>query len=262
MGQKLIDWCEANGVLMLSALTTGRVMKWRLTLPFRTGDSSSLKVHWSVINVFFNWCEGMGYVDKSPAPDPKQFPQFAITYDKPEVVPPTKKQIEKVLATATGRVKLLAQLMRETGMALVDAQKFDPANLEDGTLIRSKRTKTTERYRVRIPSSLAKQLDALGSPAFPGTYREWRERLYKVFREAGVEMTPHGFRHFRISEWLAQGVSVADVSKWVGTSEKEIRKTYEHWIKEAEDRLDEVQKQAWLAQGLDENGNHRKQKLQ
>ncbi|MGD0414521.1 MAG: hypothetical protein ABSA80_04140 [Terriglobales bacterium] len=255
MGQKLIDWSEANGVLMLSALTTDRVMKWRLTLPFRTGDSSSLKVHWSVINGFFNWCEGMGYVDKSPAPNPKQFPQFAITYDKPEVVPPTKKQIEKVIATATGRVKLLAQLMRETGMALVDAQKFDPANLEDGTLIRSKRTKTTERYRVRIPSSLAKQLDALGSPAFPGTYREWRERLYKVFREAGVEMTPHGFRHFRISEWLAQGVSVADVSKWVGTSEKEIRKTYEHWIKEAEDRLDEVQKQAWLAQGLDENGN-------
>ena len=255
MGRKLTDWCEANGVLMLSALTTDRVMKWRLTLPFRTGDSSSLKVHWSVINGFFNWCEGMGYVDKSPAPNPKQFPQFAITYDKPEVVPPTKKQIEKVLATATGRVKLLAQLMRETGMALVDAQKFDPANLEDGTLIRNNRHKTHERFRVRISSSLAKQLEALGSPAFPGTYREWRERLYKVFREAGVKMTPHGFRHFRISEWLAQGVSVADVSKWVGTSEEEIRKTYEHWIKEAEDRLDEVQKQAWLAQGLDENGN-------
>jgi len=58
--------------------------------------------------------------------------------------------------------------------------------------------------RRRWRSSLTLQ----GSPAFPGTYREWRERLYKVFREAGVEMTPHAFRHFRISEWLAQGVSV------------------------------------------------------
>jgi len=48
----------------------------------------------------------------------------------------------------------------------------------------------------------------------------------------------------------------------VGTSEKEIRNTYEHWIKEAEDRLDEVQRQAWLAQGLDENGDPRKQELQ
>jgi hypothetical protein len=47
-----------------------------------------------------------------------------------------------------------------------------------------------------------------------------------------------------------------------GTSENEIRKTYEHWIKEAEDRLDEVQRQAWLAQGLDENGSQRKQQFQ
>jgi integrase len=262
MGQKLIDWCEKNEILLLTAITTERVMKFRMSLPFRTGDSSSLKVHWAVINGFFNWAEGMGYIDKNPIPTSRQNPQFAIRYDKREVVPPTKKQIQKVIATATGPVKLLCELMRETAMALVDAQKFDPEKLEDETLIRSNRTKTRERFRVRISSSLAKQLGALGSPAFPGTYREWRERLYRVFREAGVKMTPHGFRHFRISEWLAQGVSVADVSKWVGTSEKEIRLTYEHWIKEAEDRLDEVQKQAWLAQGLDENGNQKKQRLQ
>jgi len=152
--------------------------------------------------------------------------------------------------------------MRETAMALVDAQKFDPAELEDGTLIRDRRTKSKERFRVRIPSSLAKQLEALGSPAFPGTYHKWREDCYKVFRQAGVKMTPHGFRHFRISEWLAMGVRVEDVADMVGTSPEEIRKTYRHWIKEAEDRLDEVQKQAWLAQGLDENGNQKKQKLQ
>lgn len=56
----------------------------------------------------------------------------------------------------------------------------------------------------------------------------------------------HGFRHCRISQWLAHGVSVADVSKWVGSSEKEIRETSEHWIQEAEDRFDQVQRQAWL----------------
>jgi len=278
MGRKLIEWCGNNEILLLTAITTDRAIKFRMSLPFRTGDSSSLSVHWAVVTGFFNWCVGMGYIDKSPIPNARQYPQFAIRYNKKEVVPPTKKQIEKVLATAAGRVRLLCQLMRESAMALVDAQKFGmsmadaqkfglskperrPA-VEDGTLIRGNRTKTNERYRVRISSSLAKQLDALGSPAFPGTYREWRERLYKVFLQAGVKMTPHGFRHFRISEWLAQGVSVADVSKWVGTSEEEIRKTYEHWIKEAEDRLDEVQKQAWLAQGLDENGNQKKQKYQ
>lgn len=33
---------------------------------------------------------------------------------------------------------------------------------------------------------------------------------------------------------------------------------YHHWIKEYEDRLDEVQRQAWLKQGLDENGDKKK----
>jgi hypothetical protein len=45
------------------------------------------------------------------------------------------------------------------------------------------------------------------------------------------------------------------VADLVGTSPEEIRKTYRHWIKEAKDRLERVQRQAWLAQGLDENGN-------
>jgi len=44
-----------------------------------------------------------------------------------------------------------------------------------------------------------------------------------VFKDAEVKMTPHGFRHYRISRRLAHGVSVADdVSSWVGTSEKDV----------------------------------------
>ena len=153
-------------------------------------------------------------------------------------------------------------------MTLDDARKFELSKperlpvLEDETLIRGNRTKTGERYRVRISQSLANQLKTLGSPAFPGTYVKWREELNALLRKAGVKMTPHGFRHFRISEWLAQGITPNDVSKMVGTSEKEIRKTYEHWIKEAEDRLDEIQRQSWLKQGLNENGDAEEQLIQ
>ncbi len=34
-----------------------------------------------------------------------------------------------------------------------------------------------------------------------------------------------------------------------------IFKTYSHYIKEAVDRLDRTQEQAWIAQGLDKDGN-------
>jgi hypothetical protein len=68
MGGKLVAWCEENNILLLTALTTDKVIKWRVTLPFRSGDSSSLSVHWSVISSFFSWVAGMGYIDKSPIP--------------------------------------------------------------------------------------------------------------------------------------------------------------------------------------------------
>lgn len=270
MGGKLVDWCEKNSVVLLAGLNTERTTKWRLTLPFRSGDSSSLSVHWSVISGFFSWAAGMGYIEKSPIPNTRLNPQFRIRAKVPEVQPPTKRQVEAILTTATGRVRLLCQLMHETGMALVDAMKCSMSQqdaekygfskperrpLIQGSVIRGNRTKTNERYRVRISESLAKQLDAHDEPAFPGTYTQWRERVNKAIKDAGVKTTPHGFRHYRITEWLAAGVRVDDVADMVGTSPDEIRGTYRHWIKEAEDRLDEVQREAWLKMGLDENGN-------
>jgi len=271
MGGKLVQWCNTNEVLLLTALTPERAMRFRTSLPYRTGDSSSLSVHWSVINGFFGWAVGMGYIEKNPSPETRIFPQFRIKYQQREVVPPTKQEIERVLATATGKIGILVRLMRETAMALVDAHKFGMSVadgekygvskperrpiVQDRTLVRGNRTKTNERYRVRISQSLAEQLEALGAPAFSDTYTKWREDVNKVIEQAGVDMTPHGFRHYRITEWLAAGVRVEDVADMVGTSPKEIRKTYRHWIKEAEDRLDEVQRQAWLAEGLDKNGN-------
>ena len=270
MGGKLVKWCEENNILLLTAFTTDKAIKWRLTLPHRSGDSSSLSVHWSVISGFFSWAAGMGYIDKTPIPNSNTNPQFRIRYEKAEVKPPTKKQVESILTTATGEVRLLCQLMRETAMALVDATKYAMSQEDaekyrlskperrpmiQGKVIRGNRTKTNERYRVRISESLSKQLEGLGEPAFPGTYPQWRERVNKAIKDAGVKTTPHGFRHYRITEWLSTGVSVDDVAVMVGTSPNEIRKTYRHWIKEAEDRLDDVQREAWLKMGLDENGN-------
>jgi hypothetical protein len=42
MGGKLIAWCEENDVTLLTALTPEGAMRFRNSLPYRTGDSSTL----------------------------------------------------------------------------------------------------------------------------------------------------------------------------------------------------------------------------
>jgi hypothetical protein len=66
MGDMLVEWCKKNDLLLLSAITPDQAIKFRMSLPFLTGDSSSLSVHWSVIGGFFNWAVGMGYIEKTP----------------------------------------------------------------------------------------------------------------------------------------------------------------------------------------------------
>ena len=78
----------------------------------------------------------------------------------------------------------------------------------------------------------------------------WR-RLTRTFREAGVQMTTHSFRHYFITQQLARGISVDDVSKMVGTSPKEIRHTYWHWVREDDERMDAIQSSNWLKEGLE-----------
>ncbi len=74
MGDKLVAWCENNDVVLLTAITTERVIDFRTSLPFRTGDSNSLSVHWAVIGGFFSWTVGMGYIEKNPIPNTRLYP--------------------------------------------------------------------------------------------------------------------------------------------------------------------------------------------
>lgn len=74
MGGKLVDWCKNNDIALLTGITTERVMKFRTSPPFCTGDSSNLSIHWSVICGFFNWAVGMGYIPANPIPDTRQNP--------------------------------------------------------------------------------------------------------------------------------------------------------------------------------------------
>jgi integrase len=257
MSDRLIAFCKDRQIVSLAAITKTHLTEFKLTLNLRSGDSNSLRIALSVLGGLFRWAtDEAGYLNANP------FPKFKLRFDPREVIPPTAEEVSRVLADES--VRVFASLMRFSGMAIRDAATLKRGCLV-GNLITSRRTKTDIPFRVRIPVRLADELRAL--PPVNARYFFWdgnshtqviqkyRILLTAAFEKAGVKMTTHGFRHYFISTTLATGVSVEDVSAMVGTSPNEIRKTYRHFIKEAVERLDRVQEQAWIAQGLDKDGN-------
>jgi integrase len=266
LAKRLLAYCSDHHIVSLASITREHLSDFKLTLNFRSGNSNSLRVALSTIGAFFVWAvEEAGLLTANP------FPKFSIRFKPAEVVPPTDEEVTRILAIP--RTRLFASLMRFSGMAIRDACTLRRSALV-GNLITSNRIKTDKSFRVRIPLWLANELHAL--PPVNATYFFWNPTkmsaksasqcfaflLADSFKEAGVEMTPHKFRHYFISQTLAAGVSVEDVSAMVGTSPNEIRKTYRHWIKAAIDRLDDVQRQAWAAQGLDQDGSPKKVAIQ
>jgi integrase len=258
VSDKLTAYCYEENISFLSSITRGDINALKLTLPFRSGNSNSLRAHLSILGGFFRWAtDEAGYLTANP------FPKFKIEFQPAEIVPPTASEINRVLAIES--VRLFGSLMRWSGMAILDTITLKRDALK-GTLITGRRLKTNQPFRVRIPAWLANELRAVpgdkyffwdGKIKATSGAQVYRRLLSDAFKKAGVKMTTHQFRHFFISSTLATGVSVEDVSAMVGTSPNEIRKTYRHWIKEATDRLDEVQQQAWIKQGLDAEGNPR-----
>jgi integrase len=66
--------------------------------------------------------------------------------------------------------------------------------------------------------------------------------LKPIFKAAGLagNPTPHQFRHTFASKLLSAGVKVDDVAALLGNSPNIVRKHYAAWIKERQDRLDDV----------------------
>jgi integrase len=271
MGSKLMTWCKENGVTFLHQLTSEKVVQFRNSLPYRTKTSSSLKIHWAVMSNFFGWAHGAGLFAKNPLPNTRLHPQFKIKFKKPEVIPPTTAELDRLIAAVDKahsddqikhKVRLFMLTERWTGMAIMDTATLRRDRLGADNRIRGNRRKTNERFKVRIPGWLADQLRDLycsdqdyffwnlrdRRKTKPYSIRGYYEvKLRKIFELAGVKMTSHGFRHYFITQRLAQGWSVDEVSTMVGTSPQEIRKTYQHWIKEDDDRIEA----RFLEQGLD-----------
>jgi integrase/recombinase XerD len=261
--KRLREFSEGRGLLTVErALTIDNLIALRATWTVNYKSSVSRSVVQKHLNHFLRFCYNAGYISRIPRLSP-------IKIDGPETQPLTDAEYAKILAAATGKTRVLIQLMRWSGLAVRDASTLKRTDLildtEKGIykIIRD-RTKTGTPLYIPIPADVAKEVIAVlnGNPVYvfwdrqTATSSEYRhagymgEQIATVFKAARVfsegHMVSHRLRATFAVDLLQKGVPLEHVSKLLGhTSVTTTERHYAKWVKGRQDRLDSVVSESW-----------------
>ncbi len=262
--KRLREFSERQGfVTVHQALTMENLIALRATWGDVYPSSSSRAVVQKHLNNFLRFCYDAKWIDRIPRLTP-------IKIDSPETLPLTATEYAKILKAATGKTRVLIQLMRWSGLAVRDAStlKRSDMHVENGVhkVIRS-RTKTGTPLYIPIPADVAAEVLSVmngnevyvfwnAQNATPSESSEYRhagymgEQVKNVFDAAGIETTGHMISHrlratFAV-DLLEKGVRLEDVSRLLGhKSVTTTERHYAKWVKGRQDRLDSIVSQSW-----------------
>lgn len=253
--------------------TASHITAWRSTWKF--GSDLTAANRWMMVKGFFSFCEGQGWLEDSPARKLKplsvekgnrtaifsdeQYSKIldAVSSYDPENVPEeTRKAWQR-------RITTFIELLRWSGMAIVDAVLFRPDSVDADGVLRYRRQKTDELATIPLPDHVAALLkdiplerDSVG-PEMPfrsktvlvanDDTRKWARRLMEVFKLAGIEKVrtergkfrpphPHMLRDTFAVWHLRHGARLHTVAKMLGHAKTATtERAYLPWVKELED---------------------------
>lgn len=271
----LFDWLstipESDRPIFISELTAPQITAWRNSWDF--GSDLTAAQRWSMVKGFFQFCEAQTWIADNPCRKLKplkatkgnrtaiftddQYTKIldAVHGSAPENVPvETNKSWEQRLTT-------FIELMRWSGMDLVDAVQYRPELVDSEGVLRYHRQKTKVLATGVLPSHLVALLrsvplerDSVGqeqpfrskNSKLPSDVRCWEHRLAAIFVLAGIKevrndvnrlRAPHAkmFRDTCAVSALRHGASLFTVSKMLGHANPTITaKAYLPWVKELE----------------------------
>ena len=255
----------------IADITTVHLTAWRASWKFEDYTAAQ---RWGMAKSFFNFCERQGWITDSPARKlgrvdydkggrtaiftDEQYDQIletVATYE-PENVPSATRTVWQQ------RITTFLELLRWSGMALIDAVQYRPELVGNDGVLRYRRQKTGELATVALPEHLIALLrgvplerDSVG-PDQPFRMKDfdphsdtvtWRKRLQRLFALAGITEVrnelgkarpphPHMLRD-TFAVWnLRHGAPLHAVSKMLGHGNPlTTAKQYLPWVKELED---------------------------
>lgn len=261
---KLFAWLatQTTRPYFISDVTTTHLAAWRTWWNFKSDLTAAGS--WDIVKTFFKFCKQHGWITANPAADLRR-PKIGRGNRTATF---SDAQYDAILAKSRGdhRLEAFLELLRWSGMALIDAVQFDPKTLDEAGVLRYKRAKTGTLATVPIPAHVtallrnvplgecsAEQPFRRPGLTLPSAIHEWRRALQELFKQAGItevqtevgtrQAHPHMLRDTCAVWYLRHGVKLHGVSKILGHSNPTITaRAYLPFVKELETaHIDEVQ---------------------
>jgi integrase len=270
----LFSWLEKIPVVTrpvhITDLTPSLLTEWRGAWKFEDYTAAQ---RWGMVKSFFNFCVAQGWIPDNPARKlrridyekggrttiftDKQYDAILEAVDsyEPENVPTVTRAVWQQ------RITTFVELLRWSGMALIDAVQWRPALVDDEGVLRYRRQKTGELATLQLPEhvvallrSVPLERDSAG-PGEPFRMKDfdahsdtvtWRKRLQRLFTVAGITEVrnelgkarppnPHMLRDTFAVWHLRHGVPLHAVSKMLGHGNPvTTAKAYLPYVKELE----------------------------
>lgn len=278
---RLRAYCEGRGAFTIQAVTrellTGFCATWEAYYP---SSCTRSKVR-ERVSAFLRYCYEARWLDRVPAlpkikvDEPPTMPLVANEYerllDALYVANPKrwdgKKSTQGITPEMRTRVRGLLQLMRWSGLAILDAVSIPKADMvwdADRQLFRvqTARQKTGTHVSVLLPPLVSQELKPLYDanaeylffPApmdFVDIAKTYTSRYIRPAFEAAKipcdgHMVSHRLRDTFAVDLLEKGVDIEHVAKALGDTVKTTEKHYAKWVQGRQDRLDTLITGTWL----------------
>jgi integrase/recombinase XerD len=258
--KQLKQFAADKGLVFVSDLTVDEVRQFRASWP---NKNFAARKKFENLRAFLRFCNVSGWIFTNPAMALKP----AKTVDR-QIVPITKAEFTAILKACDtypdkqNRVRLRAMvlMMRYSGLRIRDVVTLRKDHIKDGKLFLRTAKTGTDVFCPLPPEAI----DALKAIKADGEYYFWsgkskpksavgdyQRALRTLFDNAKTpRVHAHLFRHTFATELLTAGNSLETVAALLGHSSTKItERSYSHWVKGRQEKLEEAVRNSWAQLG-------------